>query len=426
MTNLFTDQLRAIITDVMLILLLCTMATPKYKNKWIYIAAIALIMITNICANSYFYLSENYTAVFYVDFIMLIVIGVTLKPLFSDKIMQWCFSYITMLNIYVAVMFLSYILSDYLPSPTYAMIFLRFVFFSIIVFVLYKRVSVLYRKVLDYWHIYILPIVALFICFLGFLFGGDIEERMIYNSLPLIFLILLGVSIYVTIIHSLNTITEQYTLREERQTMQAEHEYLHLAANSMSQRLSLMDEVSTQNNRASHDRRHFNNLLLELLEDGNCDEAVKLLQKGTAAAPKISRVYCENPVVNAAVSHYATISEQAGIITKIELDIPNEIEVDSLELSMVVSNLMENAIEACNKLNTSTYLRFTCRNIGRLLLEMENPCDESTVLDENSLPKALADGHGIGSKSVFAFSKKYDGELIYKIENGVFNVRLLI
>lgn len=426
MANIFSDLLRAVVTNVMLILLLCTMATPKYKNKWIYITVIALIMIANVCVNSYFYLSENYTAVFYTDFIMLIVIGVTLKPLFSDKIMQWCFSYITMLNIYVAIVFLSYILCDYFPHPNYAITILRFVFFSIIVFVLNKKVSALYRKVLDYWHIYMLPIVALFICFLGFFFGGDIEEMLVNNSLPLVLLILLGISIYVTIIHSLNTITEQYTLREERQAMQAEHEYLHLAAESMSQRLSLMEEVSTQNSRAAHDRRHFNNMLLELLEDGNCDEAVKLLKKGTAVAPKASRVYCENHAVNAAVSHYVAISEKAGIATKIELDIPNKLEADSLELSMAVSNLMENAIEACNKLNTSTYLRFTCRNIGRLLLEMENPCDDSAALDENGLPKALADGHGIGSKSVFAFSKKYDGELIYKIENGVFNVRLLI
>jgi hypothetical protein len=36
------------------------------------------------------------------------------------------------------------------------------------------------------------------------------------------------------------------------------------------------------------------------------------------------------------------------------------------------------------------------------------------------------EGHGIGSKSVAAFAKKYDGELLYKIENGAFRVRLLV
>ena len=104
----FPDLLRALITDVMLILLLCTMATPKYKNKGVYVVAIIAILAGNLSANYYFYLANNYTAVFHADLAMLLVIGVALKPLFSDKIMQWCFSYVTMINIYAAVVFLSY------------------------------------------------------------------------------------------------------------------------------------------------------------------------------------------------------------------------------------------------------------------------------------------------------------------------------
>ncbi|HBT63548.1 MAG TPA: ATP-binding protein, partial [Ruminococcaceae bacterium] len=53
-------------------------------------------------------------------------------------------------------------------------------------------------------------------------------------------------------------------------------------------------------------------------------------------------------------------------------------------------------------------------------------CTEGTVLDESGYPLACEEGHGIGSKSVIAFAKKYGGELLYKIENGVFRVRLLV
>jgi len=89
---------------------------------------------------------------------------------------------------------------------------------------------------------------------------------------------LLGLSVYISIIHSLKTITEQYAMREENQKMQTEREYLQLAAGNMSQRLELMEEVSAQNSRAAHDRRHFNNVLLELLEQGKSGEAASLLQ----------------------------------------------------------------------------------------------------------------------------------------------------
>lgn len=158
MTSIFPDLSRSVVTDLMLVLLLSTMATPKYKSKFLYIFVTTIILIGNVSANYYFYLTENYTAVFYVDFAMLIVIGIGLKPLFSDKIVQWIFSYITMLNFYVAVVILSYILRDIFPNPIYGIVYLRLILFSAIIVAFHKRVSKVYRKVLDYWHIYILPL----------------------------------------------------------------------------------------------------------------------------------------------------------------------------------------------------------------------------------------------------------------------------
>ncbi len=428
MTSLFPDFFRAIVTDIMLILLLSVMATPKYKSKSVYVFATAIVLAANIGVNYYFYRTENYTAVFYVDLVMLLVIGVALKPLFTDKVMQWCFNYITILNIYIAVVFLSYIWADVFPRPMYGNSYVRLILFSMIIVVFRKQVSKLYRTVLDYWHIYILPAVSLFACFLSYLFGGDIRDRLSENYIPLMLLILLGLSVYISIIHSLKTITKQYAMREENQKMQAEREYLQLAAGNMSRRLELMEEVSAQNSRAAHDRRHFNNVLLELLEQEKIGEATALLQSQNQMTQKISRVYCENPAVNAAVCHYAALAEQAGISTETQLDIPRELTVDSLEFSMVVSNLLENAIQACGRITDGTrlYLRFTCKGVGRLLLEMENPCGSDTALDGNGYPLAGQEDHGIGSKSVIAFAKKYDGELIYNIENGVFRVRLLV
>jgi len=428
MKELFPDLLRAIVTDVMLILLLWTMAMPKYKSRAVYIIATVVLLAANLSANTYFYLSKDYTRVFYTDLTMLLVIGIVMKPLFTDKIMQWCFSYITMLNIHAAIVFVSYTLSRFFPDPKYGHTFLRLILFSIVIFVFRKWVSKPYRKVLDNWHIYIFPIIALFACFMGYFFGGDIKHTLISNYFQLFLLILLGLSVYVTIIHSLKTITTQYEMREENQSIQAEREFLQLAADGMSERLKLMEEVSVQNSRTAHDRRHFNNVLLELLEHGHTGEAAALLKSQNQAVPKMNRVYCENPAVNAAVSHYAGIAEQSGIHTEITLDIPAVLEVDALELSMVVANLMENAINACVKLtdNKAPYIRFTCRSAGRLLLEMENPCDGGIELDENGCPASKGEGHGIGSKSVAAFAKKYDGELLYAIENGVFRVRLLV
>lgn len=428
MSDRFPDLLRALVTDLMLILLLCTMAMPKYRDRRIYIAATVLILTANLGANYYFYLAGDYTAVFYVDLAMLLVIGIALKPLFTDSVMQWCFSYITMINIYAAVVFLSYYLRPLFPDPIYGNIFLRLILFAVVILAFRRWVSRLYRQVLDYWHIYILPASALLLCFLGHFFGGDIQQMLTAHDSPLLALTLLGLSIYVAIVHSLRTLTRQYRLREQNLVIGAEREYLQLATTGMAARLQLMETVATQNSRAAHDRRHFNHVLLGLLERGQTAEAASLLRRDDGAGPGVARTFCENPTVNAAVSHYAGLAQQAGIRTEISLDIPAELKIDALELSMVVSNLLENALQACARLpeGREPSLRFVCRNAGRLLLEIENTCGAEAALDDAGQPVVHAEGHGIGSKSVAAFAKKYDAELMYRVENGSFRVRLLI
>ncbi len=125
---------------------------------------------------------------------------------------------------------------------------------------------------------------------------------------------------------------------------------------------------------------------------------------------------------------HAALAKQQGIAVQIVLDIPSELTVDALELSMAVSNLMENAINACGRLpqERNAYLRFTAHHAGRLLLEMENPCAEDTVLGADGFPFTRQVSHGVGSKSVQAFANKYNGELLYQVKEGVFRVRLLV
>lgn len=215
---------------------------------------------------------------------------------------------------------------------------------------------------------------------------------------------------------------------EENLRMQSDQELLHLSAVSMAERLRLMEESVHKSSIASHDRRHFNGMVLELLEQGQPEEAAAILRRQTEAISLKGRRCCENTVVGAAVCYYAALAEGKGIAVEISLDIPEELEVDSLELSMAVSNLLENAIHGCDATPEAEkrYLRFVCCHVGRLVLEISNSCAEDTVLDENGFPDSHREGHGVGTRSVLAFAGKYDAELFYRIEHGTFTVRMLL
>ena len=60
------------------------------------------------------------------------------------------------------------------------------------------------------------------------------------------------------------------------------------------------------------------------------------------------------------------------------------------------------------------------------MLEMTNPCADGVDLDEQGFPSTNREGHGLGTKGVIAFVRKYDGELLYQIQDGLFRVRLLV
>lgn len=220
----------------------------------------------------------------------------------------------------------------------------------------------------------------------------------------------------------------QSAVREEMSKQKSDAKFLQLSATSMAERLRLMDESAHRQSLAAHDRRHFNSMVLELLEQGQSGEAIAILQQQTASRPVFNKRYCENTAVNAAVCYYAARAEEKEIATDIVLEIPNELSIDSLELAMALANLLENAIHGCDALpdGVKRQIRFTCRHMGRLVLEISNPCTVDSTLDENGYPASRQDGHGLGTKSVFAFAMKYDGELFYRIENGIFIVRLLV
>lgn len=428
MIDIFPDLLRAAISTTANVLLMMTLLQPKYSKK-ITIFTMVGILAVDFGTAIYCYLSGNLTMLSKVDVILFATLCFVVRPLFKDNFMQWLFSYLTVQNISDAVVIISFIGSRHLPYPVYANSILRLILFSAFLIVLWCYVRPLYRQAMEHWATYFAVALGIYVTFNYYvLFSDDIVVMLTEQAVPLLLVIFIGLAAYSSIFLSLKNLKREFKIKEENQKMQSEREYLQLAAANMSQRLETMEEVAAQNSRAAHDRRHFNNLILELLEEGKTGEATVLLKSHNKVTPKISKIYCENPVINAAICHYAAIAEEAGIQSEIMLNVQSNMSVDVLEFSMVVSNLIENAIQACGRLpqNQAPYLRFTCLSVGRLLIEMENSCPDSIVLDKDGYPKADEEGHGIGSKSIVAFVKKYDGELLYRIENGTFRVRLLV
>ena len=416
----FYDILRSIVTNIMLSALLFTLARPKYRPQaqWV---ALAVIVSLNLALNVYFYLRNDYTTLGKLDILFFILVGVAVKPLFRETLIQWLFNCLTTMNVYAVTVIVSYYLCGLFPHPNYVVTVLRFLLFLVAIMLFRKRLSPLYRQVAEQWSVYLFVAASLFMNFAWyFMASDDVERTLTEDVVPLLLLVLLALLVYLAIFLSLRKTLREAALREENLKIQSDRELTR-------QRLSLMDETVRQMSIVQHDRRHFNNTLISLLRQGESDKAADLIRQQSEALPQKPQSYCQNVSVNAAVSYYAELARQRDIRCELRLDIPDKLNIDELSLAMAVSNLMENAITAVSSLpSEQRTLRSIAVNAGQLIFELSNPYDGDLALDENGFPISHEKGHGKGTQSVADFVKECGGELAYEVSDGIFKVRLMV
>lgn len=404
----------------MLLALLFTLARPKSRQATLWVV-LAGIVALNVALNVFFYLRNDYTTLSKLDIAFFILVGIATKPLFQETLMQWLFNCFTAMNIYAIAVILSYYLYDLFPYPHLAITALRAIIFVAAIALFRSRLRPLYRQAAEHWSVYLFVAAGLFGNFSWyFLASDDVEQMLTEEFAPLLLLVLLVLLVYLAIFLSMRKTLKGAALREENLKMQSDRELTR-------QRLALMDETVRQMSIAQHDRRHFNNTLLSLLQQGKADKAADFIRQQNEDLPQKPQSYCQNVPVNATVSYYTELARQQGIRFDLRLDIPEKIAVDELSLAMAVANLIENAINAVSDLpEERRELRFTSVNTGQLILEMSNPYDGEIELDDNGLPISRKEGHGKGSQSVADFVQKCSGELVYEVTNGLFRVRLMV
>jgi sensor histidine kinase regulating citrate/malate metabolism len=229
------------------------------------------------------------------------------------------------------------------------------------------------------------------------------------------------------IIGKLYALVDTTVLKQKEYKLKADAAMLEMAADSMRDRLRATEEILSQDRTMRHDRRHFEALILSLLQDDRVDEARKYLEERLSQEPHSGQRYCENATVNAAIMHYVTIAEKNNTRVKVSANIPYNPGVDEMQLAIAISNLLENAIHACEKLpETERFIEITAKFKAQLLFEIVNSCDGKTELNEEGYPVTSEVGHGIGTRSVLDFVQKTNSEIRYIAEDNRFKVRMMI
>lgn len=192
------------------------------------------------------------------------------------------------------------------------------------------------------WYVFwILPVifigVNLFMIpkYRSTLYTGRILQCYIVFSLVSLIILLLFYAMFLMMAVSLN--------RNAR--LQQENHFLSLQQERYKNLCTAIEEAR----QARHDIRHHFVRLSALAEQGDMEKIKEYLSAATGKISDYNLHFCENQAVDSIFGYYSALAERENIPFHAVVSLPAELSLDEINLCLVFSNLLENAIQASVK-----------------------------------------------------------------------------
>lgn len=239
------------------------------------------------------------------------------------------------------------------------------------------------------------------------------------HALFLLFINLGAFLIYHTVIILLNESERRSCLEEQN----------HLLALQNLQHENLQERIS-ETRQVKHDLRHHIHIMSALLRDRKLEELETYLSQYQKSLPDDSTiVFCQNYSVNALLLYFAQQAKAGGIDYAVSVKVPEQLELPDNVLSVVLGNLLENAIEACAGV-TDRPAKITIKgkaNADVVFFQIENTCSGKLTRDKNGFfLSSKHSGLGIGLRSVQNIAAQYDGLLEVEQKDGIFRACVML
>lgn len=247
------------------------------------------------------------------------------------------------------------------------------------------------------------------------LYTGRVLQCYIVLSLVLLIILLLFYVMFLMMAVSLN--------RNAR--LQQENHFLSLQQERYENLCMAIEEAK----QARHDIRHHFVQLSSLAEQGDMEKIKKYLSATTEKISNYNLHFCENQAVDSVFGYYSTLAQKENIPFHALVSLPTDLSIDEINLCLVFSNLLENAIQASvkteparRKINAEVYPHHN----HLLLIHVENTFDGKIQQENNIFQSSKRSGNGIGIESVRHITAKNGGACDFTYEDGIFSAKIML
>jgi len=265
--------------------------------------------------------------------------------------------------------------------------------------------------------------IAMFVCVMILS-----EMFLIYNSVASPEIVLVGV---IGFSGALVGFVLLYRLLVSRKIYQQNSEFnrklLLLKEDYYKKLLNSQDETK----KIQHDIKNNLIVLKQLIDTEKYNEADNFLHDLVEQLQEIQKIYSVgNEIVDLIINDKFSLAARNNIKCSIEGLLPGNLNVSTLDLCTIFSNLLDNAIEGCEKVESDRKINLVIRNNEReILVMLTNTCALDDFAPTDKLKTTKEDGnfsHGYGTENVKASVRKYNGWILYNCQNKIFNAKMVL
>lgn len=200
--------------------------------------------------------------------------------------------------------------------------------------------------------------------------------------------------------------------------------------NLLEEKYQSINEIYTSNSKLYHDLNNHLNVLYQMLDAGNADEAKGYIEEISKPIRKLSKdVWTGVDVVDVIINSKIEKMQELGIVYHINAEFPRDTKILPHDICTILGNLLDNAIEAAGKLEEPGEISLTIRRIHHfVMIQIINSCAE-VKKDFVHYPETTKQDrklHGWGLPSVMETVEKYNGTLKCIHEKNTFAVRIAL
>ena len=185
--------------------------------------------------------------------------------------------------------------------------------------------------------------------------------------------------------------------------------------NAYIKQLKMISESQENMKIIRHDLKLHLSTLQGLIEKGNNDVALDYIKKAyDLTSYKNEYAKSNNAELDSILNYKLHEANKLGIEVSLNLNVPEKLSFQPIDIVIIIGNLIDNAIEAVSKLEGCKKIEVSVefsRNI--LYISVVNPFNGEVNIINKELKTTHKDkvNHGIGLKSVKKSLEKYDGSI---------------